>query len=251
MAKVTVLCALYKSGEYLESKLESIERLKRKEIAEFIFLNCGNHHDENKTITEYAKDRNNVRLINFKDKTPLYETWNYGIRHTDSEYICNYNADDQWHPLYLNNMADHLDSNKEDMIVTSGVIMCGTPNQLYPKWHNIVGKLPSVPYPKTSAGPSPMWRRSVHDKCGLFGNYRVIGDARLWEAMQRHGMKFGLLAKDLVLYYINSNSLERRHCDDTGESLREMDLAIPSADSAKTVGKEESHPEHHAGACGQ
>jgi hypothetical protein len=62
-----------------------------------------------------------------------------------------------------------------------------------------------------------MWRRSLHKKYGLFGDYRVIGDAKLWEKWYGGGVKFGTINKNMVLYLNHIDSLERR------SNFRELD----------------------------
>ncbi len=69
-----------------------------------------------------------------------------------------------------------------------------------------------------------MWRRSLHDKYGYFGNYRTIGDARIWETWHANNEKFSRLDEDLVLYYSYRDSLERRIDKETGKTYRELDL---------------------------
>lgn len=222
--RATVLCALYKSGNYLVSKLQSIRNLKAMQDARFIFLNCMNLDNEKVLVNSFAEEYDNITHVTFNNHIRLYESWNVGIKMSDTEYICTYNADDQWHPNYLVSMMEFLDQHKEYNIVSSGVLITDMPNQVYPDWDRQIGKIPQYAYPKSSAGPCPMWRRSLHAKYGYFGNYRVIGDARFWEAMHAGGERFGLLDKDLVLYLANPNSLERRNDESTGRNLRDLDL---------------------------
>ncbi len=222
--RVTVLCALYKSGQYLESKIDSIFKLNNWQNAKFVFLNTQDLDNESTIIKPLCKKYKNITHIHFQSYRSLYQTWNYAIDRSVTDYIATYNADDQWHPDYLDKMVDYLDKNPTVSMVTSGILISDVPNQLYPNWNNIIGVIPKLAYPRSTAGPCPMWRRSLHSKYGLFGNYKVIGDARFWEALHAGGEAFGLVNDDLVLYYCNAESLERRIDEETGKSLREIDL---------------------------
>jgi len=135
----------------------------------------------------------------------------------------NSNVDDMLHPDYVSLCTEYLDSHPDIAVVSSRVIMTDTPNQIYPDWE-WCDEMPFHAYPQSTAGPCPVWRRSLHEKYGYFDNYRVIGDARMWEKWLAGGEKFGLLDKKLVLYLRNPNSLERRRDPTTGRSLRELDL---------------------------
>jgi glycosyltransferase involved in cell wall biosynthesis len=220
--KYTVLVALYKSGPYIESKLLSLEKQTALHQAEIIFLNCGDHDRESVKVDEFIARYPNGRQIIFTEHKNLYETWNTGISQTTGQYITNYNADDQWHPKYLEKCGTFLDACPQIAIVSTGIFTTDIPNQVYPKWSHY-GKMPSAKYPKSSAGPSPMWRRNLHDKYGLFGNYRVIGDAKFWEKLHEAKENFGLIYEDLVLYYVSPDSLERRRSED-GTSYIDLDL---------------------------
>lgn len=220
--KYTILITLYKSGQFIESKLLSLENQTTLDQAEIIFLNCQDHDKESIKINEFITKHPNSRQIIFAAHKHLYETWNIGILETTGQYITNYNADDQWHPKYLETCGSYLDTNQQTAIVTTGILITDLPNQVHPKWSHH-DKMPTLEYPKSSAGPSPMWRRNLHDKHGLFGNYRVIGDARFWEKLHEAKETFGLIHEDLVLYYTSPESLERRR-DNQGNSYIDLDL---------------------------
>ena len=220
--KYTILITLYKSGPYIESKLQSLENQTILNQAEIIFLNCQDHDKESIKINEYTAKHPNSRQIHFPQHKNLYETWNTGIQQTTGQYITNYNADDQWHPQYLEKCGNYLDTHHQIAIVSTGVLITDQPNQIYPKWTHH-DKMPAHEYPKSSAGPSPMWRRNLHDKYGYYGNYRVIGDARFWEKLHEAKEKFGLIHDDLVLYYTSPESLERRK-DKEGNTYIDLDL---------------------------
>ena len=231
--KVTILCALYESGIFIESKLESLSRLIDVDKCEVIFINCLNKDNESSKLQRYLDLHKGWKEILLNEHVNLYKAWNIGIEASTGDYICSYNADDQWRPDYVVKMVEYLDTH-DDAIVTSGVLITDVANQIYPSWGGIIGKIPALPYPKSTAGPSPMWRRSLHSKYGLFGNYRVIGDARFWEKLHAGGEKFGLVTDDLVLYYANCESLERRH-DANGVLLRVLDIEEESHSAASTT----------------
>jgi len=222
-SRITILIALYKAGEFIKSKLESLKNQTIIDNSTIVFLNCQNRDNETVLCEEFASTRPNVINIVFDKYISLYDSWNIGITKTNSEYIVNYNADDQWHPSYLEKCCDYLDLNQDIAIVSTGVLITNIPNQIWPNWiyHD---KIPSHPYPLSTAGPCPVWRRKLHEKYGLFGSYHVIGDARMWEKFHSGGEKFGVINEDLALYYCSQESLERRRDNITGQLLRDIDL---------------------------
>ena len=221
---VTILVAIYNAKEFIKAKIENLQQLSTFDDCWVVLLNCLDNQNESEIYRDFVRSNDNVLEIKYGAHVNLYPTWNHGIAITNSKYIMNSNVDDMLHPVYASQCARYLDDNPDIAVVSSRVLMTDTPNQVD---HNIwewCDEMPFHPYPLSSAGPCPMWRRSLHEKYGYFGDYRVIGDARMWEKWLAGGEKFGLLDEKLVLYLRNQQSLERRCDPQTGIPLRELDL---------------------------
>jgi glycosyltransferase involved in cell wall biosynthesis len=224
MSKVaTILVALYKAGQFLESKIKSLEKQTLFDRCNIVLLNCQNLDNEADIYKDFLDKNDNVTEIRYDEHVRLYPTWNDGILATDSTYIMNSNVDDQLHPQYVEACSEYLDKHTQFCCVSTGVLLTYQPNQVWPQWES-QGRLPYHAYPASTAGPCPLWRRSLHDKYGYFGNYRVIGDARIWEAWYDGKERFGLLQRDLALYYAHADSLERR-VDEKGRGFRNLDIS--------------------------
>jgi len=222
MNTITILVALYKASKYLPAKLKNLQQQTLFKESTVVLLNCQNLENEVSIYADFLRHPN-VKEIRYSEHISLYLSWNDGIRNTESEFIVNANVDDQWHPEYLERSVRFLRNNPEFGVVSSGVLMTTIPNQEWPKWKSH-DKIPFHKYPLSTAGPCPVWRRSLHDKYGYFDNYQVIGDARMWEKWDAGGEQFGLIDEDLVLYYLSPQSLERRSDPKTGALLRDIDI---------------------------
>lgn len=218
---VTVLIGFWKAGEYISAKLSNITQQTYFNKANIVLLNCQNIHNESDLYKNFLK-YDNVFDIHYEEHINLYATWNDGIKMTKSEFIMNSNVDDMLHPEYIEKCSRWLEENKQYACVSTGILLTYIPNQIYPNW-KWDDKFPTYPYPMSTAGPCPMWRRSLHDKYGYFDDRCAsIGDAIMWEKWLNGGEKFGLINDDMVLYYANNDSLERRMID--GISIRTHDL---------------------------
>lgn len=233
---ITILISLYKAGRYIHAKIDNLLQQTILSECNVVFLNCQNLHNERDVYADFLT-MPNFSEICYADHIQLYPTWNDGIKATRSKYLTNSNVDDLWHPTYLERCRKYLENHPEAACVSSGIYVTEHPNQSnYKKWQKF-GKYPVLPYPESTAGPCPVWRRSLHDKYGYFGNYNVIGDARMWEAWLAGGEQFHVINEYLVLYYASSNSLERRHHHETGVLLRDLDLEY---DKAKEENQDQS-----------
>lgn len=220
----TILVAIWKASRFLEAKIENLKRLDGFEDCWIVLLNCQNHENEDKIYESFLGENDNVLEIRYDEHINLYPTWNDGIKATKSKYVMNSNADDMLHPTYVQRCCGWLDSKPEFACVSSSVLVTQKPNQFDHNEWEWNRKMPFHPYPMSSAGPCPVWRRPLHKKYGYFGDYRVIGDARMWECWKAGGEQFGLIKEDLVLYWRSNSSLEMRF-DENGTLYRDLDLA--------------------------
>lgn len=222
MYKVAVLISVYEARDYIDSKLASVLNQTLFEQCTFIFVNCQNRHKEAEKLSIFCSNHKNCLHILSDEYITIYEAWNIAIENSSSQYLTNYNMDDQWHPEYLAKCSKALDETNA-AIVSTEILITDTPNQLHPFWHH-VDKIPSGLYPDYVVGPSPMWRRDLHIKYGQFENFYVISDALMWDKFYKGKEKFILLNEELVLYLRNPQSLERRRHDENGDRLINIDL---------------------------
>ena len=221
-SKVTILIAVHEAAQHVESKIKSLIAQTIINDCTIVLLHCQNHQNEIELFDAFATSRANVIRVFHRQHEWLYDSWNTGLLVTDSEYVTTYNMDDQWHPEFLQTTTSYLDANQQVGIVSTRILVTDQPNQVWPDWTNIA-EIPFYPYPESTAGPSPVWRRSLHHSHGLFTSYRTIGDARIWEKWYAAGEQFAVIDVPFTLYYLNKTSLERRR-DENGHSYRELDL---------------------------
>lgn len=215
---ITILVALYEAGPFLRAKLQNLERLHHFDKCWVVLLNCENKHNEADLYTDYLSKYPNMMARQYNSYVSLYTSWNDGIMATNSTYIMNSNVDDMLHPAYVELCTDYLENNPDIAVVSSRVAITDEPNRVWPNW-NSSEDMPFHAFPDSTAGPCPVWRRSLHAKYGMFdGRCRVIADGLIWEKWHEGGEKFGLLDKRLALYYRNPTSLERRR-DEDGETF--------------------------------
>lgn len=221
--KVTVLVAVYRARQFIDHKIQTLRNQTAFKDCHFVLLNCQNIQQEHRSCKRFADSfPDNVTLINYTDHKRLYTTWNDGIRATSSPYVMNSNVDDMLHIECIATLIDALDKNPEYGVAHCDHYVTQKPNQHWPAWDEYHGEIVTQ-YPLGTAGPCPMWRRSLHEQFGLFPEYRVIGDARMWEKWDAGGVKFLRVPKTMVMYYQGGN-LEIRLDETTGRSLRDLDI---------------------------
>ena len=232
MKKITVLVGLYEAGRFLEAKIENLRRQSMFDDMSIVLLNCQNLDKESDIYADFLHENDNVSEIRYHEHVGLYTTWNHGIEASNTDYITNANVDDMWSPDYLEIMTKALDADRSYAAAYSYVLQSGIPNQFdYEKWE-YKGSLSRQPFPGGTMGPCPVWRRSLHDKYGLFEDFQIISDGMMWQKWRRGGEKFLQVKEELVLYFNNPKSLERRYCPHSNLPLKKVELRKIGADCA-------------------
>lgn len=230
MTKITVLVGLYKAGEFLKAKLENLKLQTAFDDMSIVLLNCQNLDGESDIYADFLAENDNVSEIRYDNHIGLYATWNHGIKQSSSEFVVNANVDDMWRADYVEKMTNVLALNKSYGVAYSYVLQSGIPNQSDPEKWEYSGGLSRQPFPGGTMGPCPVWRRSLHEKYGYFEDFQIISDAMMWQKWRRGGEKFLQVKEDLVLYYNNPKSLERRHCPHSNMPLKKAELRKIGAD---------------------
>jgi len=224
MKKVTILVGMYKASKFLAAKLRNLEQQSIFNDVSVVLLNCQNLEHESTIYADFLARNDNVSEIVYQDHVGLYSTWNDGIKSTDTEFLVNANVDDMWHPDYLKIMVEKLNENPDYSVAYSYVNTTDIPNQFDFATAQFRGGLSRKPFPGGTMGPCPIWRRSLHDKYGLFDDFQIISDGLMWQKWRRGGEKFLQVHEPLVLYYHNPTSLERRLCPNSNLPLIEIEL---------------------------
>ena len=211
MVKLTCLLSTYHDLPLLRGRLDNL---------------IGQGLDEVVAIVERGSDEVNV-LMNWDSEHPLswhpmkiiqtegiptlYDAWNQGIAIAEGEYITNVNTDDRLYPGALQKMIDVLDNNPDYGLVYPDVDRVDEiDGEPFGQFNWAEGDL-DVLLNGCFLGPMPMWRKSLHDKYGLFdGEYHSSGDYEYWLRLAKDGVKFYHLKEVMGAYFDRKESIEHR-----------------------------------------
>jgi glycosyltransferase involved in cell wall biosynthesis len=219
--RVTILVSYYNAARFIVHKLDNLARQSIFEDCEIILINGGSQQNEDKYVRRFVRDHPNCMHIIFEERVTLYRAWNEGIRESTAPLICNSNADDVLSPKAVEKLAALLNKDKSAGVVFPNVYATRLPNM---KWGTVGGSYITTS-PHDVIGPFAMWRRSLHDKYGMFDERLwVIGDAQWWNLLRKNKVKFRKCDDHLVIYLVG-NGLERAR-DEQGRILRVEDAKL-------------------------
>ena len=216
LPRVSIITSVYNGDEFIRPFLEDITRQTIfEEKCELVLVNANSPGNEEVVIEEYIEKYPDNIIYKKLDEDPgIYGTWNEAIRLSTGEYITNANLDDRKAPNSLELHAKVLFGNEEIDLVYADSYITNNPNETYEentaqgKRYNFEQFSKEGMLRGNQPHNNPMWRKSLHDKHGMFNDkYRSAGD---WEFFLRcafGGSEYKKLEHPLGLNYFNPKGI--------------------------------------------
>jgi glycosyltransferase involved in cell wall biosynthesis/Tfp pilus assembly protein PilF len=215
--KVSAIVSTYKSEKFIEKCLEDLmeQSLYKKGELEIIVVDSGSPENEYEIVNRYQKNNKNIYCFRTDHRETIYQAWNRGVLASTGKFITNANTDDRHSTDALEKMANFLEENESVGVVYANSYITNVPNDTFNS-NTPKGKYNWIQFDKDFIlfgcfiGPQPMWRKSIHDKCGYFDeNLKVVGDYEFWLRISQD-VNFYHLDEYLGLYYASNESAEHR-----------------------------------------
>ena len=212
LPKVSIITSVYDGDEYIEEFMKDItSQTIFKEKCELVIINANSPGNEEEVILRYKEQFPDNIVYEKLDEDPgIYGTWNHAISISSGEFITNANLDDRKSKESLERHALSLCSSKEVDLVYTDMLITDKINET---WENNTSNGRKYNMPEFSfealkmvnmPHASPMWRRALHDKYGMFDeSYRSAGDWEMWLRAASQGSQFKKAAGTYNLYCFN------------------------------------------------
>ena len=210
--KITISCSLYDGDEYIQRFMEDITSQTIFAKCELIIVNANSPGNEEQIINEYLERFDNIKYHKLDYRATPTEVLNMVIDElATGEFITIGNIDDMRRRDCLEVQAKYLLFNEDVSLVYADCFQTTKPNESYESnssegslYEHSLKNFSKENMIKCLPGPMPMWRRSVHDHCGLFDKeYIYANDWEMWLRMVKNGHKFQKINDILGLYYFN------------------------------------------------
>ncbi len=211
--KISIITSLYKSEQFIRHFLEDITQQTIYTDCEHIIINANSPENEEPVILEYCKKFPNIRYRKLSFDPGLYAVWNIAIMMAKGEYITNANTDDRNAYTSLETLLNYIEENPDVDLVYSNLRNTHCANTSFSDCND--GE--DFDYPEFSfesvvryctPGNHPLWRRSLHERVGLFDcNYQIAGDYEMWIRAVLAGSKFKKYPEVLGLFYCGTTNL--------------------------------------------
>ena len=212
--RVSVICSLYRGGEYIRNYMDNITRQVGFDRHELVIVDAASPDREFEVINEYLERHSNIVYRRLPERIGIYEAWNVGIGLSSGEYLTNANLDDMRNPRSLDEMAAFLDNAPEIDVVYSDTLYTLKPHIDWATLEKIDARTDLPPITTwnildfNSPHCAPMWRRSLHDDLALFDDSFVsAGDWEFWVRCANARRRFHKLPTPLIGYYLNPEGI--------------------------------------------
>lgn len=255
--KVTAIVSTYASAAFMRGCLEDLvgQTLFAQGLLEILVIDSGSPENESEIVRSYQQRYPNIRLER-TTREPLYAAWNRAIGLARGTYLTNANTDDRHRPDALEVLAAYLDGSPQTSVVYADCLVTDVPHETWDA--NSASERfgwPAFSYEELQRrcilGPQPMWRRSLHEKWGLFdASFRVAGDYEFWLRIGKQE-RIDRYPATLGLYFRNRQGLEHGSGSTAAETLeiqrRHGNRAAappsrPAVQAAEPVGSRPAEP---------
>lgn len=214
--KVSIITSVYDGDDFIRPFLEDITRQTIfKDKCELVIVNANSPGNEEEVIKEYVEKYPENIIYKRLDQDPgIYGTWNEAIKLSSGEYITNANLDDRKSINSIEKHAKELFSDESVDLVYADSFITNSPNETFEsntsqgRRYNFEQFSKKAMLRGNQPHNNPMWRKSLHDKNGLFDSeFKSAGD---WEFFLRcafNGSTFRKLSEPLGLYYFNPKGI--------------------------------------------
>ncbi|MEQ8223325.1 MAG: glycosyltransferase, partial [Candidatus Eremiobacterota bacterium] len=210
---VSAIVSCYNSEKFLRGCLQDLELQTIANNLEIIVVNSGSQQNEKSIVEEFQSIYDNIVYIHTEERETIYKAWNRAIMASRGKYITNANTDDRHRPDALGIMSHYLDNHPSVDVVYGDQLITHIPNETFSvsnsnqRW-NWPEFLYSELEKRCMIGPQPVWRKSLHDKFGLFREeFFSAGDYEFWMRIGKY-VNFSLIPQILGLYYKNPYGIE-------------------------------------------
>ena len=140
---------------------------------EIIVIDSGSEQNEHAIVEEFQKKFPNIIYQRTEERETVYAAWNRGAKMARGNFLTNANTDDRHRPDALAVMAAYLEEHPEIAVVYADQLVTHFPHETFAETQaEFRWNWPEYSYTELERRcilcSQPVWRRSLHDKYGLF-----------------------------------------------------------------------------------
>lgn len=196
--KVTAIVSTFNAEHFIGECLEDLvnQTFFAEGRMEILIIDSGSEQQECKIVEEFQKAHNSILYFKTDEREPLYKSWNRAIEKARGKYLTNANTDDRHHSECLGRLVNKLEENPDCDVAYGNLYKSSIYNESFDANDKSVPCYSQTFNPGSLLlhdfiGAQPVWRKSLHDKIGMFDEfYEVVGDYEFFLRAASKGCNF-------------------------------------------------------------
>ena len=223
--EVSIISTFHDGDVYLEEFLENITEQTVFDKCELIFIDAASEGNERSIIDTYRKKHDNIFYYRLEEKELPTPCLNLAIKKSKGRYITFGFIDDRRREDCLEVLLTAIKESDADLVY-GDVLQTKVKNETFAN-NSADGSLfehSRHEYSKENMikclpGPMPIWKSSIHDKCGFFDdeNYNFADDWDMWLRAIDAGCVFERVNETVGLYLTGGRSQQSNNLDQAKE----------------------------------
>jgi len=225
--EISIVSTFYKGEKFLEGFLENMTEQTIFEKCELILIDSASPGREREIIEAYTKKHDNIKYYRIDELLKPTPCFNMAIQKARGKYITFGFIDDRKSKNCLEILYDEITKSNVDLVY-GDVAQTSVENERFED-NNLDSLFEHSRYSfskenmvKCLPGPMPLWRSSIHDKCGFFDNEQCdfADDWDMWLRAVDSGSVFKKIDKTIGLYLVGGRSQQDNNIAQKREEAR-------------------------------
>ncbi len=210
---ISIITTYHDGEEFLEKYLKNITNQTIFNNCELLLIDAASSGKEKKIVDKYLKKFDNITFIQLEEKLKPTPCFNIGIKEAKGKYITLAHIDDRKKQDCLELLFNEIEKTNVDLVY-GDVAISNIKNESYEEnnkktfFEHSSYEFSKQNMIKCLPGPMPMWKKTMHDKCGFFDdvNHDYADDWDMWLRAVQNGCVFKKLNKTVGLYLSGGRS---------------------------------------------
>ena len=213
--KVSIITTFYKGEEYLEGFFENITNLDMFDECELILIDSASPGREREIVKSYSDKYDNIIYHRLEEKFSPTVGHNLALQQVTAPYITWACIDDRKRQDAIRVMYNTLCNAPDIDLVYGDCLVTSIKNETCEQSESTklvdhsLNDFSRENMIKCLPGPMPLWKRTIHDKCGFFDtDSDYTDDWEMWLRAVYSGCKFKKVDEIVGLYYTGGRSFQ-------------------------------------------
>ena len=225
--KISIVSTFYKGEKFLEGFLENMTEQTIFDKCELILIDSASPGREREIVESYMKKHDNIRYYRIEELLKPTPCFNMAIQKARGKYVTFGFIDDRKSKTCLEDLYTEIEKTGVDLVYgdvaqTKNENEKFNENDLDVLFEHSTYSFSKENMVKCLPGPMPLWKRSIHDRCGFFDNEDCdfADDWDMWLRAVQSGHVFKKLNKVVGLYLVGGRSQQEGNLDQRKEEAR-------------------------------